>query len=119
MSPAARQLVLVGLLLATVIGLFVAAESGQRQLEAASLRVAQAAQRQNALAEVLQILRQAESAQRGYILLGDPTYLTPYHEGLAKLPADLNNLGAAFGTTDFKTRANVAEIGRLSRSKFT
>ena len=119
MRSAARQLVLVGLLLATVIGLFVAAESGQRQLEATSLRIAQAARRENALAEVLQVLRQAESAQRGYILLGDPTYLTPYQEGLAKLPIDLNDLDAAFGTADWKIRSQVAEIGRLSRSKFT
>ena len=119
MRSTARQLVLVGLLLATVIGLFVAAESGQRQLEAASMRIGQAARRENALAEVLQVLRQAESAQRGYILLGDPSYLTPYEEGLAKLPADLNTLDAAFSTADLDARSKVAEIGRLSRAKFT
>jgi signal transduction histidine kinase len=118
MSPAARQLVLVGLLLATVIGLFVAAESGQRQLEAASHRVEQAASRTSALGELLQILRQAESGQRGYILLGNPAYLAPYEEALAKFPSDLTGLQAAFAAADPNTRAKVVGIASLSRSKF-
>lgn len=118
MSPAARQLVLVGLLLATVIGLFVAAESGQRQLEAASHRVEQAASRTSALGELLQILRQAESGQRGYILLGDPAYLAPYEEALTKFPSDLTGLQASFEAAGPNTRTKVAQIGSLSRSKF-
>jgi signal transduction histidine kinase len=110
---------LVGLLLATVIGLFVAAESGQRKLAAASRRVEQAARRENASAELLQLLRQAESGQRGYILLGDPVYLVPYQEAVAKSPADLQELDAAFSTAEPRVRASVAEIARLSRAKFT
>lgn len=118
MNSAARQLLLVGLLLATVIGLFVAAESGQRQLAAASRRVEQAARRENASTELLQLLRQAESSQRGYILLGDPAYLLPYQEAVAKSSADLQELDAAFNTAEPRVRANVEEIGRLSRAKF-
>jgi CHASE3 domain sensor protein len=118
MNSAARQLLLVGLLLATVIGLFVAAESGQRQLAAASHRVEQAARRENALTEVLHLLRQAESGQRGYILLGDPAYLVPYQEAVAKSPADMQELDAAFSTAEPRVRANVEEIARLSRAKF-
>jgi signal transduction histidine kinase len=119
MNSAARQLLLVGLLLATVIGLFVAAESGQRQLAEASRRVERAARRANALGEVLQVLIQAESGQRGYILLGEPAYLLPYQEALLKVEPDLKELDAAFGTADPKVRESVEEIGRLSRSKFT
>ena len=118
MNSAARQLLLVGLLLATVIGLFVAAESGQRKLAAASSRVEQAARRENASTELLQLLRQAESGQRGYILLDDPAYLVPYQEAVAKSPADLQELDAAFSTADPRVRANVEEIARLSRAKF-
>lgn len=118
MNSAARQLLLVGLLLATVIGLFVAAESGQRQLAAASRRVEQAARRETASTELLQLLGQAESGQRGYILLGDPAYLLPYQEAVAKSPADLQELDAAFSTAEPRVRANVEEIARLSRAKF-
>ena len=63
MSSNARQVVLVALLLAAVLGLFVAAESGQRRLEDASRHVQHAAQRQVALADVWQLVRQAESSQ--------------------------------------------------------
>jgi signal transduction histidine kinase len=118
MNSAARQLLLVGLLLATVIGLFVAAESGQRKLAAASRRVEQAARRENASTELLQLLGQAESGQRGYILLGDPAYLVPYQEAVARSPADLQELDAAFSTAEARVRANVEEIARLSRAKF-
>jgi signal transduction histidine kinase len=118
MRSTARQLVLVGLLLSTVIGLFVAAESGQRQLAEVSRRVERAARRANALGEVLQVLIQAESGQRGYILLGEPAYLVPYQEALAKITADLRELDAAFSTADPKLRATVDEIGHLSFSKF-
>lgn len=118
MNSAARQLLLVGLLLATVIGLFVAAESGESQLAQASRRVERGARRANALGEILQVLIQAESGQRGYILLGEPAYLLPYQEALVRVAPDLRELDAAFATADPKTRASVAEIGNLSRSKF-
>jgi hypothetical protein len=49
MSSIARQVVLVALLLAAVLGLFVVAVSGQRRLEDASRHVQHAAQRQVAL----------------------------------------------------------------------
>jgi signal transduction histidine kinase len=118
MNSAARQLLLVGLLLTTVIGLFIAAESGQQQLAGASLRVEQAARRENASTGLLQLLRQAESGQRGYILLGDPAYLVPYQEAVAKSAANLQELESAFSTADPRMRTNVGEIARLSRTKF-
>ncbi|MBV9726160.1 MAG: hypothetical protein JO299_13450, partial [Gammaproteobacteria bacterium] len=68
MSSVTRQIVLVVLLLAAVLGLFVAAESGQRRLEDASRQVQRAAQRERALADVWLLVRAAESSQRGYIL---------------------------------------------------
>jgi signal transduction histidine kinase len=114
----ARQLVLVALLLATIMGLFVAAESGQRKLADASRRVQQIARRDNALSEVLQLLKQAESGQRGYILLGEADYLVPYQEALTKVARDLRNLDAAFSTAEPRVRAGIEEIGRLSRLRF-
>src|SRR6267154_996270 len=79
-SAAARQMTLVALLLATVLGLFVAAELGHRKLEEVRRQVERGAQREQALAEVLQLLSQAERSQRGSILLGDAAYLEPYQE---------------------------------------
>jgi signal transduction histidine kinase len=118
MTSAARQVIVVGLLLAAIIGLFVAATSGQHQLEEASHRIEQAARRAHALGEDMQLLSQAESGQRGYILLGDPTYLVPYEDAVEKLPATLQRLDAAFASSDPNVQSDVDEIAKLSRSKF-
>jgi signal transduction histidine kinase len=116
-STAARQLIVVGLLLAAVIGLFVAAESGQQKLAAAASRVETAAEREHALADVLQTLSEAESAQRGYILVGNESYLAPYREGQQQLPGKLSRLTEAFAGDEPDVRAHVDEVVKLSRSK--
>ncbi len=118
MTSTARQVIVVGLLLAAIVGLFIAATSGQHQLEEASHRIEQAARRAHALGEDMQLLSQAESGQRGYILLGDPAYLVPYEDAVEKLPAALQRLDAAFASSDPTVQADVDEITKLSRSKF-
>jgi len=118
-SSVARQLLVVGLLLAAVIALFVAAESGQSQLASASRRVEKAAQREHALGDVVQALNSAESGQRGYILLGDSSYLLPFQQDLEQLPANLTRLSEAFADAGPGVRDDVAEVARLSRVKFS
>jgi signal transduction histidine kinase len=115
--PATRQMVLIVLLLVAVLGLFVAAVSGQRQLERASREVEDDAQRGRALADVLQLLSRAESAQRGFMLLGDPTYLEPFEESTARLPDALRQLDKVFTGARAPVRAEVEEIERLSARK--
>jgi PAS domain S-box-containing protein len=46
------------------------------------------------LAKVLSTLTDAETGQRGYLLTGNPDYLTPYQAARARLPADLGRLRA-------------------------
>ena len=116
-SAPARQMLLVALLLATVLGLFVAAELGQRKLEEVRRQVEMGAQRERALAEVLQLVSQAESSQRGSILLGDAAYLEPYQESVGKIPQALRQLNQAFATADGPVRADVEQVERLSKAK--
>jgi len=116
-SAAAHQMMLVALLLATVLGLFVAAELGQRKLEAVRRQVERGAQRERALAEVRQLLSQAESGQRGFILLGDAGYLEPYQEAVGRIPQALRELNHAFASADAATRADVEQVERLSNAK--
>jgi signal transduction histidine kinase len=118
MSSLARQMVVIALLLAAVGGLFVAAQSGQRRLESASRRVELGAQRQRALSDVSQLLRQAESSQRGYILVGDPDYLIPFQEASAGIAEAEARLDAAFATAPAGARAEVEQVTRLSENKF-
>ena len=118
MSSLARQVVVIALLLAAVVGLFVAAQSGQRRLEAASRRVELGAQRQQALSDVSQLLRQAESSQRGYILIADPDYLTPFQEASGKFPQAQARLDAAFAAAAPALHADIEQVERLSDTKF-
>ena len=118
MSSIARQMVVVALLLAAVLGLFIAAETGQRRLEDASRQVQRAAQRQRALADVWQLVRQAESSQRGYILLDNANYLMPFQEASGTLPQAVSRLDKAFASAAPPVRADVAEVERLINTKF-
>src|SRR6516165_4977380 len=118
MSSIARQVVLVALLLAAVLGLFIAAESGQRRLEDASRQVQRAAQRQGALADVWQLVRGAESSQRGYILTDNPTYLMPFQEAAGRFSQALAALEEAYAGAPTAERADVGEVSRLVNAKF-
>jgi signal transduction histidine kinase len=108
---------LIVLLLVAVLGLFVAAVSGQRRLEEASREVEDDAQRGRALADVMQLLSRAESAQRGFILLRDATYLEPFEECTSRLPDALRQLDRVFIGASPPVRAQVEEIERLSAAK--
>jgi signal transduction histidine kinase len=118
MSSVARQIIVVTLLLVAVVGLFVAAQSGQRRLEAANRHVEIGAARQGALAEFWQLVRQAESSQRGYILLDNPNYLEPFHEAAGNLPQAEARLDTAFASAAAPVRGDLAEIKSLSEAKF-
>ena len=118
MSSIARQIVLVALLLAAVLGLFVAAESGQRRLVDASREVQRAAQRERALADLWQVVRSAESSQRGYILTDNPNYLMPFQEASGELPQTLAQLDEAYATAAPAVRAQVADVEALVNLKF-
>lgn len=118
MNSLARQMVVVAALLATVIGLFAAAQVGEGRLEEASARIALGARRQQALADVWQLLRQAESSQRGYILVGNPDYLAPFQQASAAFDGALQRLDASYAGAPAPMRSDVAELRRLSDAKF-
>jgi signal transduction histidine kinase len=119
MSSLARQMLVVALLLATIMVLFVGAQVGQRRLEEASARVGLGAQRREALAAVLQLTRQAESSQRGYILLGNADYLTPFREAAADVEPAQQRLEAAFAGASAPARTDVATLRQLTDAKFS
>jgi signal transduction histidine kinase len=118
MNSVARQMLVAALLLAAVIGLFVAAQSGQRRLEEASRRVAVAAQRNNALADLWQLVRQAESSERGYVLLDNAEFLVPFQEASGNFPQALHRLQDAYADAAPSLKASAAEVRALSEKKF-
>src|ERR1700730_18004448 len=44
------------------------------------------------VAEVLSLLKDAETGQRGYVITGDDTFLEPYQAGVAGVPAVIKDL---------------------------
>ncbi|MBS0365638.1 MAG: CHASE3 domain-containing protein [Proteobacteria bacterium] len=117
MNPAIRQLGLA-VLLAAVLGLYLAAQSGQQRLDVVSRQVATAAARDHAIGDLLRLLNQAESSQRGYILLGDDSYLAPYEIAVDQVPTALARLEQGFAGASAAQRRDVEDIVRLSRAKF-
>jgi signal transduction histidine kinase len=74
----------------------------------------------NALTSIYSNLRDAESGQRGYILTGNPAYLSPYYSGrqsvnswLPKLNAQLDHTNAA-GQMTTVTRLSNEKLKELS-----
>ena len=117
MTVNVRQVAPVAALLAALLGLFVAAQSGQQRFADASRRVETAALRHRLLSEVLQLLTQAESGQRGYVLLGEPSYLAPYEESLPKIATVLHRVDEVFATADTLALADIHELERLIAAK--
>jgi diguanylate cyclase (GGDEF)-like protein len=64
---------------------------------------------------LLDLLKDAETGQRGYVITGDASFLAPYDAGVAGIPQALRTLAPlADGPTE---RTTLDEIGRLSRDK--
>ncbi|HWZ62999.1 MAG TPA: CHASE3 domain-containing protein [Steroidobacteraceae bacterium] len=118
MSSVARQMLLVALLLATVVGLFVAAQVGQRRLEDASARIELEGRRQQAIAAVTQLVRQAESSQRGYILVGNADYLVPFQQAATDVGLAMQRLDTVFGATTPVMHTDLEQLKRLVDAKF-
>jgi signal transduction histidine kinase len=95
--------VLLPLALGVIVSLGVLgfAEIGYRRLEFANRAMSAALEMETAVNETLALVGEAESGQRGFLLTGDASYLTPYKAALPKIDhsvARLRELVTANGT---------------------
>jgi PAS domain S-box-containing protein len=65
------------------------------QLGIHNLELARTRQVVDGCHDLLSLLKDAETGQRGYLLTGDEQYLAPYHEALVEIPAQLDSLNSA------------------------
>jgi len=63
-----------------------------RTLEANRVRITSTHDVISALNELLSIVKDAETGQRGFLLTEDEVYMTPYHAAVAKIPDRLHEL---------------------------
>ena len=99
-SPPVRPLLPLKVLFPLVLGvalsmaILVFSELGFRRLEAANRTMAVSLEMQSTLHEVLALIVDAETSQRGYLLTAQPEYLDPYRAALPKIDDRFNRLRA-------------------------
>ena len=76
------------------VGVLVFSELGYRRLEAANRTMAVSLEMQSTLHEVLALIIDAETSQRGYLLTAQPQYLDPYRAALPKIDDRFKRLSA-------------------------
>jgi len=99
------------LLIGFLIGLFFIAAAGQTRLNAADERVHSSEEREQALDDFLALIADAESAQRGYLLTGESSYLQSYRAAAAKLAPALDRLHQSYASG----KEPLKEISRLRK----
>lgn len=74
-------------------------------------------QRLLTLRHVDELLVDAETGQRGYVITGKEAFLQPYHAALAALPRELQLLERRYATTTTAQRAQVTELLANARQR--
>ncbi|HEX6945566.1 MAG TPA: CHASE3 domain-containing protein [Casimicrobiaceae bacterium] len=112
--------VLAPLLLGVILsmGILVFSELGFRRLETANRMMAGSLEMQSALHEVLALVVDAETSQRGYLLTGQPEYLDPYRAALPRIDERFQRLRELVAThADRQQRERVAHFNNLIGKK--
>jgi signal transduction histidine kinase len=104
------------LLVGFLVGLFFVASAGQSRLEAANERMHRSQSREQALSEYLADITGAETAQRGYLLTGENTYLGPYTQAVAATMPALDRLQETYGEGEANAD-HTNELRTLTNSK--
>ena len=107
-----KPFVIFSLALMVAVSLIVANELNFHAASEASKDSVIVAQRQTAIYDLQRLLLDAETGQRGYMLTGDPSYLQPYNQAVAKVEASLNSLR----TMVISDARLSSEFGALSRA---
>jgi signal transduction histidine kinase len=111
-----RSLIALFIALLFMVGSVVAVAGLYRTQTQDRDRARQTSATQLALAQVLSLLQDAETGQRGYLLTGSGTYLRPFTEAQTALSRGLERLGAQVSATTAQAQA-FGELQSLARQK--
>ncbi|WP_169926798.1 sensor domain-containing diguanylate cyclase [Massilia putida] len=112
-DPGLRWLAVVILLI--VAGLAALPFNSGREADATVTALKVVSDKARAYDHLLDLLKDAETGQRGYIITGDAAYLAPYDAAVAELPDALRKLKPL--VADAEERATLNDIERISRLK--
>lgn len=99
------------------IAILVFSELGYRRLEKANQTMASALTTQSSLHEVLALVVDAETSQRGYLLTGKPEYLDPYRAALPRIEEGFRTLRELMVAHSPAQRDRVARFNNLIGKK--
>src|SRR5690606_33449471 len=92
-----RQLfTFVALGVALFVAIFVVAETGQERLRETTRLISQSQERQLLLSQYLQLLLEAETALRGFLLTNDDSYLEQFDRPIAELNILFDRISASY-----------------------
>ncbi len=109
----AVSLILAVLAAAVLIGIN---ETGYRQSSDALDRIEESTRTRNAVNQLLQLVLDAETGSRGYLLTGDPRYLEPYNAAAAQISQTLEQLRRSYSPQS-PDSATLAQLTRNVQRK--
>ncbi|MGB5131597.1 MAG: CHASE3 domain-containing protein [Steroidobacteraceae bacterium] len=103
---------------ALIVAMFLVAESGHSRLRDATVVIAESQQRQAQLSRYLQLLLEAETAQRGFLLTEDTRYLRQFDPAVQQLDPLLDQIIGSFEQSSLPAEVAKAEqLRKLSGVK--
>lgn len=104
------------LALAAALVLIGISETGYRQSSLALDRIEAATRTRNDVSRLLQLVLDAETGSRGFLLTGDPRYLEPYNKAVADIGQGLDTLRKSYAP-DAPESATLAQLTRNVQRK--
>jgi len=106
------------LLAALLLSLYLLFEQRYARLNEVSARVTQIQERQKLLSRYMQLLVDAETGQRGFLLTDEPQYLEPLLNAAPRMREVLMQLERSYAREPAVVPNPVTELGRLTRERF-
>ena len=100
-----------------VVLLYVVAEFGRLRLVTAEGDVRRAHVQLARVVDVYQLLMDAESGHRGYLLTGDPAYLEPFQRADGRIAVITRELAETYKGKDERVRAAIHELGTVAAAR--
>jgi signal transduction histidine kinase len=111
--------IVVAVSIGFVVLLYVIAEFGRLRLVTAEQDVRRAQVQLARVVDLYQLLMNAESGHRGYLLTGDPTYLEPLHRAEGQIDDLGRELAATYRGKDERVGSAIRQLGMVARSRMT
>ena len=111
--------IVVAVSIGFVVLLYVVAEFGRLRLGAAEEDVRRAQVQLARVVDLYQLLMNAESGHRGYLLTGDPTYLEPVHRAEGQVDDLSRELAQTYRGKDERVGSAISQLGVVARARMT